>query len=747
MQLKKKLLSELTLILFVIVACAQPAAAQQAARNDSSAAAKATNETGKDESKKDETGKPQDMPKIRDAVIITASGREESLTQISTTVQILDRERIENSTAATITQFLSDNGIAFFSTWTPGQTSINLRGAASDGQGRDFRSQVVVLINGRRAGTANVSKLSLQDIERIEILRGPASLLYGSQALGGVINLITKDGANSEGVFLRVSGGSFGEINSLAQYGFRYGAFDYFFSIHGGRRGDYTSGSDSPQKMLNTAYRQYGGMFALGFNPNQNQRLEFTMRQDGIYDVGFRGSSWDTDNKENRWNQSFEGAYRVSSENKRWNLNSRYYYFKDIDDFRWGAEVVRNAAGNPAPGYDIDDNYRRSTGHGFRVNSNLGFFKGNTLLTGFDQEWWRLDNRRIRVPLPGAANTQVAPFDVNSASRNTGVYFEDMQAFDDGRFTLRGGARFDSGRHTIKPTPNLPALLERSQNYDAVTYRAGATAKAAEWLTLKVNIGTGFRAPTPVELASEFNTVLGGQILGNPDLKPERAISYDAGAMFAKGRLWLDATLFWNELTDRIGTVALTAQRSQYVNRNKSQVAGLELQTQLALGSIAQKVAFSLSANGVYHWRFRDLDAAARNLNTDKIERMYKYQGATRLTAAATRWSASLGGTLFGPLYYESEENLLIPQGEPFRTFIHGKNSFWLVDTNFRYNLTKQFTAWTAINNLLNVNQHPIFIALNRTPIIADVRLSNGGVGNSLPGRAFVVGLDFRWKK
>jgi vitamin B12 transporter len=695
----------------------------------------------------EETNKPSSPPKIVDQIVITASGREETLGQIASTVQVFDRERIENSTAATVTQFLSDNGIAFFSTWTPAQTSINLRGAASDGQGRDFRSQVTVLINGRRAGTANVSKLSLQDIERIEILRGPSSLLYGSQALGGVINLITKDGVNSEGVFLRVSGGSFGEINSTAQYGFRHGAFDYFFSVHGGRRGDYTSGSDSPQKMLNTAYKQYGGLFALGFNPSNNQRLEFTLRQDGIYDAGFRGSSWDTDNVENRWNQSFEGAYRVSSENKRWNLNSRYYYFKDIDDFRWGAEVVRNAAGNPAPGYTIDDNYRRNTGHGVRVNSNLGLFKGNTLLAGFDQEWWRLDNRRIRMPLPGAANTQVAPFDVNSASRNTGVLLEDAQAFADGRFTLRGGARFDFGRHTIKPTPNLPTLLERSQNYDAVTYRAGATARAAEWLTLKFNTGTGFRAPTPVELAAEFNTVLGGQILGNPNLKPERTVSYDAGAMIAKGRVWIDATVFWNDLTDRIGTVALTAQRSQFVNRNKSQVAGLELQSQTALGSIAQKVAFNLSANGVYHWRLRDLDAAARNLNTDKIERMYKYQGATRLTAAAARWSASLGGTLFGPMYYESEENLLIPQGEPFRTFIHGKNPFWLVDTNFRFKLTRQFTAWTAVNNLLNLNQHPIFIALNRTPIIADVRLSNGGVGNSLPGRAFIVGLDFRWKK
>ncbi|WP_163535877.1 TonB-dependent receptor plug domain-containing protein, partial [Klebsiella pneumoniae] len=77
---------------------------------------------------------------------------------ITGTVQVIEGERIAQSTARSVTELLAENAVGFFSEWTPGQTSINIRGGATDGQGKDFRSQVLVLINGRRAGTANISK-------------------------------------------------------------------------------------------------------------------------------------------------------------------------------------------------------------------------------------------------------------------------------------------------------------------------------------------------------------------------------------------------------------------------------------------------------------------------------------------------------------------------------------------------------------------------------------------------------------
>jgi outer membrane cobalamin receptor len=108
-------------------------------------------------------------------------------------VQVIERSTIERSTAKSVADLLAQNAVGFLSEWTPGQTSINIRGAATDGQGRDFKSQVLVLINGHRAGTANVAKMSLADVDRIEIVRGPSSVIYGSQNMGGVINIMRRD--------------------------------------------------------------------------------------------------------------------------------------------------------------------------------------------------------------------------------------------------------------------------------------------------------------------------------------------------------------------------------------------------------------------------------------------------------------------------------------------------------------------------------------------------------------------------
>ena len=143
-------------------------------------------------------------------------------------VQIIENSEIERSTAKSVTELLAQNAVGFMSEWTPGQTSINIRGAATDGQGRDFKSQVLVLINGHRAGTANLSKMSLADIDRIEIVRGPSSVIYGSQNMGGVINIIMKTGRTAPGTFVEGSGGSWGLEQGKAQNGGVYKGFDWY---------------------------------------------------------------------------------------------------------------------------------------------------------------------------------------------------------------------------------------------------------------------------------------------------------------------------------------------------------------------------------------------------------------------------------------------------------------------------------------------------------------------------------------
>ena len=191
------------------------------------------------------------------------------------------------------------------SEWTPGQTSINIRGAATDGQGRDFKSQVLVLINGHRAGTANLSKMSLADIDRIEIVRGPSSVIYGSQNMGGVINIILKTGRTAPGTFVEGSGGSWGLEQGKAQNGGVYKGFDWYAGAYGGKRDDFQIGGGSDASSTPPG-RGIRGHRRSAIRSTRTIGSISTSARDGVFDVGFRGSSANIFAFDNRYNSSFD---------------------------------------------------------------------------------------------------------------------------------------------------------------------------------------------------------------------------------------------------------------------------------------------------------------------------------------------------------------------------------------------------------------------------------------------------------
>jgi vitamin B12 transporter len=241
-------------------------------------------------------------------IVVTATGRPEARERLPGTVQVIDEAEIARSTARSVTDLIAENAVAFLSEWTPGQTSINIRGGASDGQGRDFRSQVLVLVNGRRAGTANLSKLSPSDIARVEVVRGPSSVVYGSQNIGGVINLITRDGQSGRGAAIDLTAGSWALAQARAGIGGVVGPIDYYVGLSSGRRDDYRSG-EGGGRLENTDYERLGATVALGWAIAPEHRIEVTARTDGTYDAGFRGSGANIFSREDRVNDSIDLVY------------------------------------------------------------------------------------------------------------------------------------------------------------------------------------------------------------------------------------------------------------------------------------------------------------------------------------------------------------------------------------------------------------------------------------------------------
>src|SRR5262245_52568387 len=267
-------------------------------------------------------------PTLMPNIVVTATGYPEKVSQIASTVQVITQDRIAHSPAKSVADLLAENAVGFLSQWTAGQTSINIRGGATEGQGRDFKSQVLILINGRRAGTANDSKMSIADIERIEIVRGPSSVVYGSQNMGGVINIIMKTGRTAPGNLVEIDAGMWEMINGKAQSGGVYKDFDWYVGASGGAQKDYQVGGG--QVEMNTAWSRAGVTGAVGWQIDPNNRIDMMVRSDGVYNTGFRGSSANIFAFDTRTNASFDFAYNGKTADDRGFLFLQAYYVKDV---------------------------------------------------------------------------------------------------------------------------------------------------------------------------------------------------------------------------------------------------------------------------------------------------------------------------------------------------------------------------------------------------------------------------------
>lgn len=691
-----------------------------------------------------------------DELVVTATGRPEPRSEIAGTVQVIDRTMIENTTAKSVTDLLAENAVGFFSEWTPGQTSINIRGGATDGQGKDFRSQVLVLMNGRRAGTANLSKLSIADVERIEIVRGPSSVIYGSQNIGGVINIILKTGRTAPGTLVEGIGGVWGLAQGRAQTGGVVGPFDYYLGLSGAKRDDYYAGSGD--RMANTQWNRMGITGALGFQIDPNQRLDFTLRTDGIYGVGFRGSGGNLYSRDNRINGSFDASYTGRTDDGRASLFAQFYSVNDEDRFKWASPIQRGGTGLPVPGTQADFNTRNLDILGTRFQPRVSLFAGNDLLLGWDWETSRLRSDRFRAGVPGNPLAQVSPQDNNQTDQFHALYVEDTQRLFDDRVTLRAGIRQTYGTTSFDPTPFLAGQITGSRPYEATTYSVGATYRATDWAAFRVGASSGFRAPTATEIAADYNTLGGGRIFGNANIRPETSEQIEIGTTLTNGVSRLDVALFQNIISDRIITRSRgpNSNTSDYVNNaGDVLIRGIEVQFETdmirTLGWEPGSWRWRAYANGNYNFDMKDEGAVSvASANTRRVERVYEYQLAlgTRFGQADIPypWTIQVQGVLNGPVWYNTEENLLVPAAEPYREYIWRKDPFFLVNIRGEVDLMPGVKLFAQVRNLFDVNYHPLFIAIaGQQPTLADLRLYNGGGGTSAPGRDVQLGLQARF--
>ncbi len=458
-------------------------------------------------------------------VVVVANRAPEPLSKVGNSVTVLDDSDIRQSQSTLVADLLATiPGVTIARTGGIGQpTSVFIRGANSD--------QTVVLIDGVQlndpsspSGGFDFQDLVMGDVSRIEILRGAQSTLYGSQAIGGVINIITADPATPFGGAFQAEGGSLGTGSGNANIGGRSDALQW--RLAGNWLG--TGGISAFDERFGGVERdssQIGGgsgMLRYAFTPD----LTFDAR--GYYANGF---------------DNFDGY-----DNKSGNFGDDPEYGRTSQAVGYAGLTLESP--DRSLSNRVAFQYTDSRTREYDPNAPQTYFSPNT-------ETFYGIGRNEREEYQGTWEILPRLQAVFGAQHERSTIDTDTPAFDyAGPAPLKNAATIDSGYLQLQGEVSSGLTLTAGERYDRHDVFGGHStgALAVAWALndgatiLRSSFSQGFKAPSLYELYSDY---------GNTALRPEVAHGWDAGIEqhAAGGRAVLSATFFQTRSRDLIGFV------------------------------------------------------------------------------------------------------------------------------------------------------------------------------------------------
>ena len=495
-------------------------------------------------------------------VVVTASRTEQEIKETPAAVEVITREDIEKMGAETLTQALQlATGINVLENGMVGNQS-SLRGMNTN--------QTLILIDGRRVRTENTSetqnyyelqRVNMDNVERVEIVRGAVSSLYGSEALGGVINIITKKPGKAGGSV------SADWTSRQKDLGFRYDLGKqgkWAWSVNG-------KVSDIRQRMNGAASNQYGKKYFFGLDGrmdvDKNKKLDFFVDylNEDLYMIDSATAGTDYDH------QRVSTGVKYSGKDRQGDYEMQFYYTYFDKDQR-----TRNRNTNALTSFD-DMTFNSYVADGKRT-FNVG--DKHILTVGGEYRQEDYESSRIKdgsgksVTLEGITNN------MSKVSMDYGALYLQDEYMVNNKWLLIPSLRWD----------------HNSKFGDEVTGKLGTTYKLSKNARFKANVGTAYRAPTASELyfnwkhtPTAFITV---NITGNPDLKPEKSLNFDLGFEGEYKNTSGKITYFHNKVDDLINLnttytlgVGGMVANATYENVDNATIQGLEVETKQKLGN------------------------------------------------------------------------------------------------------------------------------------------------------------------
>jgi outer membrane receptor for ferrienterochelin and colicins len=656
-----------------------------------------------------------------DQLVVTATGFEQSVTDAPASITVVPREELEKGAYRNLADALRDvQGVAV--TGVANEQDIYVRGLPG--------SYTLLLVDGKRQSTRDARTNGnagfeqsflppLELIERIEVVRGPMSSLYGSDAMGGVINVITRKVEDRWTATVSTDG-------ALQQHS------DYGNSLQGSV---YASGPVIPELLglqvwgrgLLRQEDSIAGGTAEGRDTDFGGRLTLTPNED--HDIMLEA-----------------GRTRLRRE-------SNY----------------GNTAATPG-----SDNYNYNDRDHWQL-SHTGRWGGTTSEFSFSQEWGERTNfnwdgkksafvENLRSPeirntvLDGKFTT---PFElIGKHTLVTGGQFIDANLADqnpgrrtglDEEFNIRQWALFAEDEWWV--TPDLAFTgglrMDHHEIYGAhYSPRGYAVWHATDQLTLKGGVSTGFRAPEIRTIAPGYAYTTGGAgcsygptgtcgvIIGDPNLKPEKSTSYEISALWDnQAGLRLGATYFYTDFRDKIsnalvynpdGSIARWSEDPNYrlwysFNIDEAVLQGVELTSDWQVtDTVSLRASYTYSNSeqktGIYEGL--PLTRTPEHMANLRADWTTPIDGLNAWAAATYHGSEINAGLRLGtagkPIYGPDGKTLLARKYDAYTT----------VDIGATYNFNESVTLKAAVYNLF------------------DKRVEVNDLNNVVEGRRFWLGMS-----
>ncbi|WP_251977797.1 ligand-gated channel protein [Salinicola avicenniae] len=598
-----------------------------------------------------------------DPMVVTAAGYAQQVASAPASISVVSREQLEDHQYRDVTDALRT---------VPG-VIVTGGGAGSSGADISIRGMpaqyTLILVDGRRQSTRETRPNGsagfeqdwlppLQAIERIEVIRGPMSTLYGSDAIGGVINIITRKVADAWHGNLQVDATIQEDSDSGNE---QQTQFYVSGPLKEGLLGLQVNGrySTREEDHIIDGYEEKelrNGTARLSLTPSENHDFTFEAgrteqeRQSRVgvsaSETGCRGPCESSDN-------DFSREHFAVTHTGRWGIGTSDSY------------IQRETAENKSRDMEITNTV---------ADSRLVMpFAAHILTVGANYEKQELDDGSSNDLDTGVDSVEVYQW---------ALFLEDEWFLTDD-FSLTGGVRMDDNENF-------------GTHYSPRLY--GVWSMTPNW-TLKGGVSSGYRSPALREITPGWGQVSrGGNIYGNPDLEPETSLNHELGLVYSgDDGMSASATLFYNEFEDKITRVGCPidvctdgannfgADPTYRINVDEAVTQGVEL-------SLAMPLTDTLSLNSSYTF-------------TDSEQKSGEYEGKPltklprHLATATLDWDPSGRLSGWSRVTYRGEESE--PTGGRSASSLKAP-SYTFVDAGGSWEIAPQASFLFGVYNLFD---------------------------------------------